>query len=103
MFYVSLVSAILMGIQSALGESTTLGFLKNFPGETIGFYGSGTGFAGIFASGTLIVLKALSFSDSTIYLIAAPTVIPYFLCFWWLDQQKQIYPYVQEAQSAPDE
>ena len=61
MFYISLVSAILMGVQSALGESTTLGFLKSFPGDSVGFYGSGTGFAGIFASGTLILLKSLNF------------------------------------------
>ena len=94
MFYISLVSAILMGVQSALGESTTLGFLKSFPGDSVGFYGSGTGFAGIFASGTLILLKSLNFQDSTIYLIAAPTVVPYFLCFRWLDKQKQNYAYV---------
>ena len=34
MFQVSLVASILVGIQMAIGESTLLGFLKNFPGET---------------------------------------------------------------------
>ena len=94
MFYLSMFASVLVGVQSALGESTTLGFLKGFPGETVGFYGSGTGFAGIFGSGTLIVLKAVKFPDALIYLLASPTLIPYYLCFFWLDKQKQRYPYI---------
>ena len=91
MFYVSLVASIMIGVQRSIGESTILGFLKGFPGETVGFFGSGTGFAGIFGSGILILLKAFKLSDSTIYLIASPTVIPYFLSFVWLDRQRIRY------------
>lgn len=76
-----------------------IGFLKNFPGETVGFYGSGTGFAGIFGSGTLIILKAIGLSDAAIYLIASPTLIPYMFSFWWLDKQKVKYVYIQETES----
>ena len=100
MFYLSMFASVMIGIQSSLGESTTLGFLKGFPGETIGFYGSGTGFAGIFGSGTLIVLKAIKCPDAITYLLFAPTLIPYFSCFWWLDKMKRKYPYVPEVQSA---
>ena len=85
MFYLSLLASVMIGVQSSLGESTMIGFLKNFPGETVGFYGSGTGFAGIFGSGTLIILKACGLSDSAIYLIASPTLVPYMFSFWWLD------------------
>ena len=89
-----MLASILIGVQSALGESTVLGFLKSFPGETVGFYGSGTGFAGIFGSGMLIVLKSLKLSDTAIYLLATPTVIPYFYAFHWLDSQKAKYRYI---------
>ena len=89
MFYLSLVASIMIGVQRSIGESTILGFLKGFPGETVGFFGSGTGFAGIFGSGILIVLKSMKLSDSAIYMIASPTMIPYFIAFWWLNEQKE--------------
>jgi hypothetical protein len=57
-FYISLLASISIGASCALGESTLLGFLKEFPGETVGYYASGTGFAGIFASSTIILLTA---------------------------------------------
>ena len=54
MFYVSLLASIIVGIGIALGESVNLGFLKTFPGNAIGYYGSGTGMAGI--TGSLIFI-----------------------------------------------
>ena len=103
MFYFSLIASILIGVQSSLGESTMIGFLKNFPGETVGFYGSGTGFAGIFGSGTLIILKAIGLSDAAIYLIASPTLVPYMFSFWWLDKQKVKYVFIQESECEAEE
>lgn len=55
-FYISLGSSVLFGISSALGESTTLGFCKGFPSGVVGYFGSGTGFAGVFGSGILLLL-----------------------------------------------
>ncbi len=57
-FWLSLVASIMQGSSCALGESTTLGFLKGFPSECVGFFSSGTGFAGIFGTSLLLVLKA---------------------------------------------
>lgn len=56
-FYMALISASFFGVVTALGESTVLGFCKEFPSSYVGFYSSGTGFAGIFGSGLLLVLK----------------------------------------------
>ena len=103
MFYISLVASVMIGVQRSIGESTILGFLKGFPGESVGFFGSGTGFAGIFGSGILIALKSIKLSDSTIYLIASPTVIPYFISFWWLNRQKESFKYVQSGDGSIDE
>ena len=94
MFWFSLIASVIVGIGSALGESVILGFLKTFPGDTIGYYGSGTGMAGITGAVIFIALKPLGLSDGSIYMIAAPTAIPYFLCFLWLNNQKKKFPYV---------
>lgn len=58
MFYLSLAAAVFIGF-SALGESVVLGYLKEFPSEMVGFFSSGTGFAGIFGAGYIILTKAI--------------------------------------------
>lgn len=89
MFSVSLLASVIVGAGCALGESVIFGFLKTFPGNAIGYYGSGTGMAGITGALIFIALKPLGLSDGAIYMIAAPTAIPYFLCFYWLNKQKK--------------
>ena len=83
-FYLSLVASIIIGVTCALGESNVLGLLKGFPSKTIGFFGSGTGFAGIFGDSSLIILRAIGLKDWLIYSTAAPTMIPYLFCCLWL-------------------
>ena len=80
-----------------------LGFLKEFPGDLIGYFSSGTGFAGIFGAGSLLIFKAIGLKDYLIYLLAAPTLIPYFLCFYWMDNRRNQYPFVQEEKANDDE
>lgn len=84
----------MFGVGSALGESTTLGFCKGFPSNIVGFFSSGTGFAGIFGSGIILLLKGAGLSDGVIFLIVAPSVIPYFLSFFWLHRTKVLHHYV---------
>ena len=103
MFYISLLASIIVGIGIALGESVNLGFLKTFPGETIGFYGSGTGMAGITGALIFIALQPTGLGDAEIYLLATPTAIPYLLCFLWLDRQKKMYPYVPDPTEVREE
>jgi hypothetical protein len=57
-FYLSLVASVMIGMTCALGESNNLGLLKAFPGATVGYWSSGTGFAGPFATLLIILLKA---------------------------------------------
>lgn len=97
-FYVSLVASVFLGIVSSLGESTTLGFCKGFPSSVVGFFGSGTGFAGIFGSGSVLVLNSIGLSDAAIFYIIMPTVIPYFLAFWWISTIKKQYPYIEKEE-----
>ena len=96
-FYVSLLAAVFLGVMSALGESTVLGFCKGFPSDVVGYFGSGTGFAGIFGAGILLVLSSANVSLGAIFFIVTPTVIPYLIGFWWLNRMKTRHPYVLEV------
>ena len=56
MFYLALFASVLTGISIGMGEATFLGFLKGFPSYTVGYVSSGTGFAGISGTFSLLAL-----------------------------------------------
>lgn len=85
-FYFALVASVFFGVASSLGESTILGFLRNMPCQSIGYYGSGTGLAGISGAFLFMFMTALGLSSSAIFTIIAPTTIVYFITFMWLDR-----------------
>ena len=87
-FWLAIFAALLFGIASSLGESTTLGFCKGFPSTIVGHFGSGTGFAGVFGSGIFLLLTSIGLSDGTIFFLVIPTVIPYFISFYWISSIK---------------
>jgi battenin len=88
-FYFALISAVMHGISSSLGGCTILGFCKGFPSEVVGYYGSGTGFAGIFGSGIFLILKGLAnLNDGIIFFCVLPSVLVYLLSFYWLNHKK---------------
>ena len=92
-FWIALFAAICTGSVTALGEGTTLGYLKGFPTECMSYFGSGTGFAGIFGTGILLLLKVFDLKDWLIYLISAPTIIPFFISWVWINNQYKAYKY----------
>ena len=55
-FYLAIFASVLVGIASSVGEATFLGFTNLFPSHTVGFVSSGTGFAGISGTMTLLIL-----------------------------------------------
>ena len=85
MFWVAVLASILTGISQSFGEAVFLGFLKGFPSYMIGYTSAGTGFAGIFATGTLLGARAAGLSNQILFFIEAPTIILYFFAFKWLD------------------
>ena len=91
-FYMALGSAGLFGISTALGESTILGFCKGYPSEYVGLFSSGTGFAGIFGSGLLLILKMNGFATGTIFFVLTPFILIYFLSFLFLHKAKANHP-----------
>ena len=60
-FAISLVASVFHGLTSCFGESVILGYLKGFPAELVVGWSSGTGFAGVFGAGLVVILSAFKF------------------------------------------
>jgi len=56
MFYVAITACVFVGIATSMGEAAFLGYLKGFPHHLVGNFSSGTGFAGITGTGSLLLL-----------------------------------------------
>ena len=80
-----------------------LGFLKGYPSELIGDVSTGTGFAGIFATGTLLGSKAIGISSQYLFFMEMPTIIIYFCAFKWLCDQKKLYKFVPDENRSNNE
>ena len=63
MFGVAICASIFSGISQSFGEAVFLGFLKGYPSDMVGDVSCGTGFAGIFATTTLLGSKAIGLSN----------------------------------------
>lgn len=86
-FWVAVGASVFTGFATGLGEATIMGFLKSYPPGHVGDVSSGLGFAGLFATVTLLSLKAFGLSNQSIYLVAIPSVAIYQGAFYWLTRQ----------------
>ncbi|CAK83473.1 unnamed protein product (macronuclear) [Paramecium tetraurelia] len=102
-FYISLLGATLCGCMQSFGEATMLGYSKSFSSSLIGFWSSGTGFAGIFGSGFFLVLRALKFTDFWIFITAIPFLLIYLYNFTWLDNKRKSLQKVQLVEEEEDD
>ena len=59
MFWVSVLSSVLVGIAQGFGEAVIFGFLKGFPSYMIGDVSTGTGFAGPFGSFSVLLFRGV--------------------------------------------
>jgi hypothetical protein len=101
-FGLAVLASVLVGMSSSMGEATFLGYCSGFPGHVVGYVSSGTGCAGLTGTGGLLLLQAYGFSNSTIFLIASPSLLIYIASAFWLNNQKKLYPFVSD-ESAPTE
>ena len=65
----------------------------------LGDVSTGTGFAGILATFTLVGARAAKLSNQALLLIEAPTAFAYFYCFKWLDLQTRKYAHRPDAEN----
>jgi hypothetical protein len=96
-FWIALVAALMHGTSAAFSESTVLGFMKGFPSRLVAPFSTGTGFAGIFGSGILLLLKTVFERDGYIFAIVSPIILVYLGCIFWLQRQKMRYRFDQHA------
>lgn len=96
-FWLALVAALMHGTSAAFSESTVLGFMKSFPSRLVAPFSTGTGFAGIFGSSILLILKLVFDRDGYIFAIVSPIIIVYLGCIFWLQRQKSRYRFDQRA------
>lgn len=87
-FFVAVFASVCMGMSSAMGEATFLGFCNEFPKHVIGYVSSGTGCAGLTGTFTNLLLQGLGLSNGTINLIVLPTTIIYISSASWLHRAK---------------
>ena len=95
-FWLALVAALMHGTAAAFSESTVLGFMKGFPSRLVAPFSTGTGFAGIFGSGILLILKLFFQKDGYIFAIVSPIILIYLFCIFWLQRMKSKYKFNQE-------
>lgn len=62
-FYVAIFASVLIGLSSAMGESTFLAFCNKFPSHVVGYVSSGTGCAGLTGSGTVLLLHSIGLEN----------------------------------------
>jgi hypothetical protein len=86
-FWLALISIMLIGAASALGESVVLGFLKLYPAALTGAWSSGTGMAGVGGSAFYLILSVAGLSNAAIFGIQAPFAVIYVAVFVWMVQR----------------
>lgn len=74
MLYMSTVSVVTI--------SVLLGYLKKFDPELVGFWSSGTGWAGVLGSTLYIAMVALGMSNEQIFFANIPFVLVYAFAFF---------------------
>lgn len=62
----------------------------------IGYTSSGTGAAGIFATGTILSARAMNISNQALFFLETPSILVYYFAFKWLDDKRRSYKFVSE-------
>ena len=68
----------------------------------IGYTSTGTGVAGIFATGTLLIARATGITNQVLFFVEAPTIIVYYFAFKWLDNKRRLYKFIEEDDQMSD-
>ena len=98
-FWVGVAASAFNGVAQSFGEAVFLGFLKGFPREMVAYVSVGTGFSGIFSTGTLLASRAIKLPFEIMFMLEIPTVLIYYMAFKWLENQKMKCHYIPPEDS----
>lgn len=90
-FWISLIPSIMIGTACSMGESTLLGYFRNYPKNLISGWGGGTGISGIAGSGITLLLKKLEIEVYWVYLFMPIFYILYYFIFITIDRLYRSY------------
>ena len=77
--------AAVLTLAQIFGELGILAFLRSFPPELVGGWGTGTGVAGILSSFMYILLRGpLNLSSSLVFVLCLPSLVIFWLSFEYL-------------------
>jgi battenin len=85
-FFLSMIPSFIMGSGSAFGESTMLGYFRNFPKDLVVGFSSGTGLAGVVGALLTFLFKFFDIHSEILYLAVSPLSILYFFSFWAIEK-----------------
>ena len=80
-FIVSLISTIIIGSFTSIGDGAIIGFMKALPAENIAGWSSGTGIAGLTGTGFYLLCSSLGLKFDTMVLILMPFGLVYVFNF----------------------
>lgn len=80
-FLLSLIPSFIMGTGSGFGETTILGYMRNYPKDFVAGWGSGTGLAGVSGSLITLLFNINNIKARTMYLFISPVCFLYLFCF----------------------
>ncbi|KAK2943661.1 putative CLN3 protein [Blattamonas nauphoetae] len=90
---VAFISIVVVGCTYSLGESIIMGYMRNFPADSVGGFSSGTGFAGVAGAGLVFLLNALNVPIMIMFLSLTPLCVIYFLVYlFFLKPPKDLPP-----------
>ena len=90
-FWLSLIPCIILGTGCSFGESTMLGYLRNYPKSLVAGWSSGTGLAGIAGTLIYIMMNSLKVEKKFMFLILTILPITYLGSFYLIDDLYKLY------------
>lgn len=90
-FALTLIPSLIMGTGSAFGESTILGYLRNYPKDYVSGWSSGTGLAGVVGAMITLLSTIYDVELKTLYLVISPICVVYYLFFFFVDKAHKAY------------
>ena len=89
-FYASLIASVMMGVSTAIGETTTVAWIWGFPSELVGAWSMGTGLAGLGGIITILTLRTIPFFDQKhrICKISLNYIFLIFIHTHWVEEEE---------------
>ena len=84
LFWVTILSIVVLGAACSFAESVFLGFLRKYPVNMTNAWSSGTGMAGVLGSSMYLGLHLAGMADGHVFFVLVPTIFVYWGTFRYM-------------------